>query len=395
MKTKEIKKQNGFRLFLRDTAAVSPAIATLILIVIAAVAAAGVGILVTKTQDNANSQTANKDLSVSGTLKLAGASLLQETSLAEVSAVTKFYPAIKITVGAGTGNSGRAQLYNEQIDIAASGEVWPDTSGLKLPEPLTGLDYKGRELAVIQGGSPDATIYETKIGTGLVVPVVNSNNVLVFKITNTGPSSYDKTTKTLSINHSTLAAAYNGTAPIGDAPATVSATGKLTITAAPDTIVLTLVQRGDKASTHQKIISNWLYPGDPTTPTLDTNIANTTLTDIKKYNSVPDIRKYIKSTPNALGFLPYNPTASSFTGIVGAQLLSSGTTYVEPKNENKGIGGTYDAAAKSNYPAGKSLASDAYYYTQGVPSGATKAFLDFVTGADGQTILKENGWFSQ
>jgi ABC-type phosphate transport system substrate-binding protein len=59
----------------------------------------------------------------------------------------------------------------------------------------------------------------------------------------------------------------------------------------------------------------------------------------------------------------------------------------------KGFGGIYDAASKVVSHNGKGLARDLYYYSQGIPTGAQKAFFDYVLSNDGQTIVENTGFF--
>lgn len=268
----ETKKPKGIRLFLRDTAAISPVIATLILLVIAAVAAAGVGLLTQKAQDNANSQTTNKNLGVSGTFSVKGSNILQELTQSEVSAFRELYPAIIINVGAGNSAAGRALVFNKQIDVGGSAEIWQDDDRT---DTTTGLQYDGRPKAVIQAAGLDSFVYETKIGTGSIVVagnlkasdgtvvgkinVVNQSKYVEIDLTNAA-ASWDKPTATLTINFSALKNNYSSTGNGKILSASINGT-----TAFGNNIQL--VEREDEAA-HEAIFAKWIGLADPTTKQL-------------------------------------------------------------------------------------------------------------------------------
>ena len=119
----------GIKAFLQDSKAISPAIATLILIVIAVVAAAGVGILVQSSQKNAEAQSSNKDLSVSGDFVIKGSTTVLPVSQNEIQAFSKIYPSVTITLGGGGSGYGKAAVYNKLIDVGASSSIWDPAGG--------------------------------------------------------------------------------------------------------------------------------------------------------------------------------------------------------------------------------------------------------------------------
>ncbi|MDD5615176.1 MAG: substrate-binding domain-containing protein [Candidatus Methanoperedens sp.] len=367
------KNTKGIRAFLHDAKAVSPAIATLILIVIAAVAAAGVGILVQSAQKNAGDQTANKDMSVNGEFGIKGSTTVLPISQHEITDFSKKYPAIKITTAGGGSGTGRALVFNKQVDVAASSDIWPNGPQT---DPTTGLKYDGREKAVIQGTGQDAFIYETKIGTGMIVVAGNvkigaTQAKAINVVNNTVASGWDAGNATLTVNTTALRAAYIGTTSLSIGGQDIA-----------------VVQRSDDSGT-EETFAKWI------------NVKNSVgQLDSSAHGESGNqgIRDYIASTPNTIGFVDIGFAAG---GANGKDLVTPASQNgIQANSTTSGANGAYNAASKlTNTGLGvasdktSGLARDLYYYSQGIPTGAVKAYLDFVLSNDGQKIVEQEGFF--
>lgn len=394
----------GIKQFLLDAKAISPAIATLILIVIAAVAAAGIGIIVQKAQTNTQGQVGSQDLSVSGTINIKGSTTVMPITIDEAAAFQKLDPAVTINIGGGGSGYGFAAVDNKMVDIGEASDQW--TSAGTTTDPVTGqtLKYGSYATEVLQGQGADAFINELQIGTGMVVVAGNIPGVNVINVFNDSnmslPSStYNSTTKTLTLGFNDLRNGYiNGTISVSGISSPI-----------------TLVSRSDDGGTLQ-VFSRWIG-------------LQTSYGDGTKISGAPTI----KATPcqgndgcrNAIsGATSTNPVigyvdvafsdnyAASITGQSTGPLGSSaviaasqnGTAAIK---NNRGVTGTaplgsYNAGTEyvnggiqygSNGPAG--LARNLYYYSQpGAPAGAVKAFEDFVMSPAGQNILTKDGFYS-
>ncbi len=363
------KNTKGIRAFLHDAKAVSPAIATLILIVIAAVAAAGVGMLVSSSQQNAEEQTANKNLDVNGEFDIKGSTTVLPVSEAEISEFVKQYPAITINLGGGGSGTGRALVFNKQVDVAASSDIWqtgPTT------DPTTGLQYDGRESAVIQAAGQDAFIYETKIGTGMIVVAGNIPGVATINVVNQPTGSNVTGTApnmVLNLNMSDLVSGYN--------TGTIIAIGPLS--------AMTTVQRSDDSGT-EETFAKWIGLADSAN---NNQLKSTVLAVGAQGNQ--GIRDYIDSHTNSIGFVDIGFAKGGVNGKVN--VIPASQNGVVASKTTKGVGKDYDIASKTVSGISKGLARDLYYYSQGIPTGAQKAYFDFVLSNDGQTILEQTGFF--
>lgn len=356
-KTKEnIKMVNlkKIRAFLHDAKAVSPAIATLILIVIAAVAAAGVGILVQSSQKNAQDQTADKDMSVMGTIDIKGSSTILPITQDAAEKFTKKYPAVDIVAAAGGSGAGRQLVWQQLTDIGASSDIWPDKAIGDIPN---------RDNAVIQAaGSADAKIWETQIGSGMIVVAANlGSSVTSINVDNTsttnliGPNAV--------INFNDLRALYNGTA-----------TGPIA--------TLKPVQRKDPGGT-EEVFAKWINLVGS-----DKQLSVTT----QEENGNQGIRDYIAANLNTIGFVDIGFADGGVNGKTGVKAATMNGTAAN--TSSKGINGAYSKASNDvNGAIDGSLARDLYYYSYGTPQGAVKAYLDFIVSLEGQKIVEETGFF--
>jgi ABC-type phosphate transport system substrate-binding protein len=404
------KNTKGIKVFLRDSKAISPAIATLILIVIAAVAAAGIGIIVQNAQSNTQSQVGDQDLSVSGNFTIKGSTTIIPIEQNEIAAFNKKYPAVTISMGGGGSGTGRALVWNRQIDIGASSDIWPDADG-QTDNGVggTGLSYGGRLSSVIQAAGPNAFIYETAIGKGLIVLAgnlvdsagkkVTTINILPFNTSIGNHSYYTSGTHTLNLTFQDL---YDGYAN--------NASGQINsanIGGDPFGSVIQLVTRSDVGGTSENF-NQWLT-GAPS------GQMDGTGSNIKTYavGAVGNqgIRDYINDHTNSMGYVDVGFSVSN--GIAGVNskpnVLAASMNLTFAAKGTSGKGGDYDvynfgaakgtsATGKNIIPvssnASKSLSRDLYFYSQpGVPTGAVQAFLNFVTSPDGQTIVENSGFF--
>jgi ABC-type phosphate transport system substrate-binding protein len=401
------KNTKGIKVFLQDAKAISPAIATLILIVIAAVAAAGIGIIVQKAQTNTQGQVGSQHLDVSGTITIKGSTTILPIEQNEVQAFNKLYPSVTVSIGGGGSSTGRALVFTKQVDIGASSDIWPTTSGspggLNDNNPgATGITYDGRELAVIQGAGPNAFVYETKIGKGMVVlagHLVDGSGSAVKGINIVPGTTSSYTSGILNISFQDLRNAY------------INTTDGILNTTVPGINTfnnnITLVQRSDAGGTSENF-NQWLNGA---------KYGQMDGTGDGGYKSAAigaqgnqGIRDYVQANVNSLGYMDIGFAAGGANNNGASLVLAATMNGTAANKATSGAGGLYDqanygsgkgkAAAGSSLGlpvsnvASKSLSRDLYFYSQpGAPSGAVQAFLDFVTGPDGQTIVDNSGFF--
>jgi phosphate transport system substrate-binding protein len=363
----------GIKAFLQDSKAISPAIATLILIVIAAVAAAGIGMIVQNAQKNTEGQVGSQHLDVSGDFAIKGSTTVLPITQAEIAAFEKLYPSVTIHLGGGGSGTGRALVFNKQVDVGASSDIWPDSTST---DTTTGLSYDGRGSAVIQAAGANAFLYETKIGTGMIVLAGylndGTNNVKAINIIPGNTSAYDPTNYILNISFVDLKAGYVSGAIDGTKLGTFAKN-------------ITTVQRSDDSGTEDTFAA-WIGMQDTTSKQLTGSSATGA-------QGNQGVRDYIAANKNSIGFVDVGFAAGGVNGNA-ADIAASMNGTVASKT-TKGIGAnTYDAASRTvTTVSGKGLARDLYYYSQGVPTGAEKAFFDYVLSNDGQTIVEQTGFF--
>ena len=353
----------GIRAFLHDAKAVSPAIATLILIVIAAVAAAGVGILVQSSQKNAQDQTGDKNLNVMGTLNIKGSTTVMPITQAGAVAFMKKYPAVTINIGGGGSEIGQLLAYTTTVpteDIGASSSKWKDTT-----KTVTGILLPARKDAIIQEAGENAKVYETKIGTGMIVlanqaPLNIDNGTAIPACATTDGSSTPSV-----ICFRDLKNAYK------------SSTGLINGT------LYKVVQRSDKSGTEENF-AGWLG----LVATADSQLDST----VTGYQGNQGIRDAIAADANVVGFVDLGFTGSNVNGNI--KVVAGTMNGTKAEDANKGVGKAYDLSSSSLTPTGKGLARDLFYYSQGLPTGAVKSYLDWIMTPDGQKIVQQEGYFS-
>ncbi len=386
------KNTKGFKAFLQDAKAVSPAIATLILIVVAAVAAAAIGVMVQSSQGDAGQTLSDKSAEVEGVISIKGSTtVLPINQLAAVGFMAK-NPSYKVEVAGGGSTEGRMYAYMHKVDIGASSAIWPDTDTV-----TDGVTVPGRGLqasvvsggAVIQDAGASATVWETKIGTGMLVIGGNINtatagvpatgiNVLSSAPGATGVTGWNATTSTVfDITYNDLRALYiAGTGTYGG-------------------VTLEAVQRQDPSGT-EETFADWLGAKDSTTKQLNGSIHAT----IKQGNQ--GIRDYVGDAPATAssGRIGFVDVGFAKGGANGHEKVLAAKMNAVPNGiagkETKGVDGKYDTESKavSALTSPKGLARDLFYYSYGVPKGAVKMYLDYVMSPDGQEHVKNAGFFS-
>lgn len=359
---KKMVNTKGIKAFLQDAKAVSPAIATLILIVVAAVAAAAIGVMVQSSQGDAGKTLTDKSAEVEGIISTKGSTTVLPISQLAAVGFMSTNPSYKVNVAAGGSGAGRMLVYTKSVDIGASSDPWPTTEvttdGIKVP---------ARKDAIIQDAGPDATIWETKIGTGLIVMGANINNGAVTKINITNGGTSDITGTSANITFADLKAAYE------------SSTGILTI----GTVNIQTVQRSDPGGS-EEVFAAWIGL------TEGGYLPSTSGAVGAQGNQ--GIRDTIEATNNSIGFVDIGYAKGGVNGK--DKVIAAKTNGVVASKDTKGLGGTYDAASKALTTTGKGLARDLFYYSYGVPKGSVKMFLDYIVSPAGQEHVKAAGFFS-
>lgn len=346
MKRIETKKPKEIKLFLRDTAAISPAIATLILIVIAAVAAAGVGILTQKAQDSANAQTSDRNLDAVGTVTIKGSTNALALTNALVPDFQKKYPGVKIEAGGGGLFRGLKDIVDDKVDVAGEWGPWPyfnpglspETSGVDKyywPQTVEGVTLPARKDAVIQEGGANAKYWETQIGhdvvaivsnikskngntitlnivrdnatsaaLGLPTTVIDESNVNLSNVTANNKGDY-----VLNINYSTFQGWYKGTIPAN-------------LTDSGSNVELKLAQYEYYSYAEQEFARFLRLNDQPwNTGTWQLNAPGAKV--LQKSDKA--VRDYISSTANSVGFLPLGfatggVASEGKTGVISAYI---------------------------------------------------------------------------
>ncbi len=354
-----MNKQN-IKQFLHDTKAVSPAIATLILIVVAAVAAAGIGILVSHSQGSSKEMLDTKTSSVQGKILSDGSTTVLPVTLLAGPAFMADNPSYSISATGGGSDIGQLDVFTKKVDIGASSSQWADSV-----KTVNGIQLPARKDAIIQEAGPTATIWETKIGTGMIVVAYNIPNVkdlAVINATETCPTSN-------CITFTDLRNRYMG----------LPATGNTTWNS------LTPVQRSDASGTEETFAA-WLGAADATTKQLNASITAT------GQQGNQGVRDYISANTNTIGFVDISFVQGQVNGANNVLAATMNTTVAS--SDTKGVGKAYDTASINVGGQGKGLARDLFYYSYGTPTGAVKAFLDYILSSNGQDYVHQAGFFS-
>ncbi len=302
----------------------------------------------------------------------------------EVPAFIKKYPAVTISIGGGGSGTGRALVDTNQIDIGASSALWqtgPTT------DSNTGITFGGRETEVIQAAGQNAHVWETEIGTGMIVVIGNlkdgqSKAVKIINIVNASfPTSYDATNFSLNITYADLKNLYQTGS---------NASINTALTNSGTSVTVTPVSRSDDSGTEQTF-APWIGLADSAN---DNQIYSTYKSLEKTAQGNQGIRDYVANNVNSIGFVDIGFAAGGVNGNA-ADLPAMQNGVVAGKTTDK-VGGTYDLASQNVNGQGKNgLARNLYYYSQpGAPSGAVKAYLDFVMSQDGQALVQQAGFFS-
>lgn len=477
----------GIKAFLQDSKAISPAIATLILIVIAAVAAAGIGFIVQKAQTNTQSQTGNQDLSASGTIVIKGSTTVLPITQIAATDFMKKYPAINLQISGGGSDIGKLDIYEKTVDIGASSAIWGDAY------TYNGITIPARKDIIMQDAGENAAIWETKIGTGMIVIAgnlqdPNAGNALITSIkvvpgSSTGiiPGS-GTTAGSVQIGYDDLQNAYKGSgllnipllsgsvtsvtltnngngyannvsnitvnfiggggtgasanvttidtngnitginlisggsnytsAPtltftqIGVTP-TTPATGTTTIstpTVSGSGITgVQVIQRSDPSGT-EDTFSKWLSSATSANPTGTGNGAGlrgadaqltSSLTNVPGYQGNQGVRDQINAATKTIGFVDISFATGGTNDNGDKSVIAATMAGTAASSTTKGVGKDYDKASKTAADSGPNgLSRDLFYYSQGVPTGAVKAYLDYITSSAGQDAVHAAGFYS-
>jgi len=324
---------NTKKSLLKDKRGVSPAIASLVLVVIAVVAAAGVGVITNTLNTQSEEQAEAKDLSVQGKIDMQGSTTVLPFALEAGRTYMENHPGVEISVSGGGSGHGKSMAKQNKVDIgmASSRAATED---------------------IIQDGGKSAVLYETEIGKRMIVVIANDGSADTPYEWNVDPTTADHANKTMSFAE--LKALYeNGTA-IG-------------------TYFTTAFQRSEVSGTEEGF-AKWIG-----LTTADKQLDS----DAEGKVGNPGVWKAVTETDNSIGFVDL--------GYVEDTNYAVKINGTKPKAENYD---DYEAASKAVTTTGKKLTSMLYYYTYGVPSGATKAFIDFclsTTPDEGQDILESVG----
>lgn len=350
------KNTKGIKAFLHDAKAVLPAIVTLILIT---VAAAGAEI---PSQENAKYLTSS-NITVNGTLNITGSTTILPITQAAKVEFNKTYPRVKINPSGGGSDYGRLVAYTTKkklIDIGASSSRWPDSDQL-----INGTLVPSRSKVIIQEGNKNATVFETKFGTGMIVVAANlGSNITAINVVNTTNCTSKFTAPTAKICFKDLKNAYAGKPP-------ASFAGKR------------VIQRQDASGT-EETFAKWIGLADPVTGQLKSNVTGK--------NGNKGVRDYINSTPNTIGFVDIGFTKGQVNGaknVIAAKMNGTAANAA-----TKGVGKAYDKASMGLTSTGKGLARDLFYYNKGIPQGAMKVYLNWILTSDGQKVVQKEGFFS-
>ncbi|MHC1569893.1 MAG: substrate-binding domain-containing protein [Candidatus Syntropharchaeales archaeon] len=338
---KKLKAQT--KRLVKDTRAVSPAIASLVLVVIAVVGAAGVGMILTDVQEQSG-DAGEKDLSVAGKLDVQGSTTVLPFALEAAKTYMDTHPAVSIAVSGGGSGHGKSMAKAGKIDIgmASSRAATED---------------------ILQEGEAGAVLYETEIGKRMIVVIVNDGtNANTWRVLIEGQAS-------------DLSNGVVGYDDIVDLYTNGSAgTGALAVAG------YTAYERSDVSGTEEGF-AKWL------------GVKNSE----GQLNAHPDTVA-VMGNPGVWAAVSDDSNAPCI-GFVDLGYITD-TTYAAEMDDNVNppvapTADNYDAYETASKTVatttGKPLTSKLYYYTHGAPSGATKAFIDFCLSNEGQDILEDVG----
>ncbi|VVB90894.1 PBP superfamily domain protein [uncultured archaeon] len=372
--------KGNIKQFLHDARAVSPAIATLILIVVAAVAAAGIGILVSHSQGSSKAMLDSKTASVQGQITIVGSTTILPVDLIAGPAFMASNPQYSVSSNGGGSGLGRYTAWTTAspiTDIGASSEQWHVGT-----EVQNGVTLPGRADAVIQLGGKSAKVWETKIGTSMVVLAYNGNNATFGTGVNAKPIDIGNVATTLptaltngSIMYSDLKALYlSGTAiPLYNTPQTI-------------------YYRSDSSGT-QDTFMKWLnnpnYVNSVFSPPTG---AGVTFIGEPSNEQIQAAMGACTATQACFGLIDVGFTSTGQNA--NANVIATTQEGTAASSGSKNVGGPYDKASQAASASANGLSRDLYYYTQGTPTGAIQAFLQYMLGSDGQNAVQKAGYFS-
>lgn len=320
------------RNLLKDKRGVSPAIASLVLIVIAVVAAAGVGVITNTLNLQTEEQAEGQDLSVMGKIDMQGSTTVLPFALEAGRTYMGNHPGVEILVSGGGSGHGKSMAKADKVDIGMASS-------------------RADSADIIQDGVKGATIYETEVGKRMIVVIVNDGSATTAYEYNVSTSA----SAAGNINMSDLIALYKDGTMI------------------PTVNITKAFQRSDVSGTEEGF-AKWLN-----LLTADKQLDSSA--EAKVGN--PGVWAAVTTTDNSIGFVDF--------GYVSNTNYAAKVNGTAPTADDYD---TYESESKLLSPKSKTLTSMLYYYTHGVPSGATKAFIDFCLSTatdEGQDILETVG----
>jgi phosphate transport system substrate-binding protein len=177
-----------------------------------------------------------------------------------------------------------------------------------------------------------------------------------------------------------------------EAVETIIARDALTVVVHPDNPVkeLTMQQMGDIFA---GVVVNWREVGGPNRPIVVYSRESSSGTYAFFREHVLGGREYTSGALLAPATGAIVQSVSQTPGAIGYIGMAYLTADVKPLRVAAAKGGPYvepstATALDGTYPVAREL----YYYTNGVPRGETKAFIDFILSARGQTLVEEVGY---
>ena len=131
-----------------------------------------------------------------------------------------------------------------------------------------------------------------------------------------------------------------------------------------------LLSRESNSGTHVYFLANVVRLGDAKSPLLFSP-------DTLLLPSSEGISSEVRQNPNAIGYDGLGYVTSDMRTVAVA--AADGQPYVLP---------SIDTVNDKSYP----VARDLYIYSNGEPTGAIKAYLDWIVGPDGQKIVAQLGF---
>ncbi|MCK4731227.1 MAG: substrate-binding domain-containing protein [Methanophagales archaeon] len=317
---------------MKDKRGVSPAIASLVLIVIAVVAAAGVGVITNTLNTQTGEQAEGQDLSIQGAIDMQGSTTVLPFALAAAATYMEDHPAVEISASGGGSGHGKTMAKLDKVDIGMASSRATSTD-------------------IIQDGGQGAVLYETEIGKRMIVVIANDGaNTVTWNVVS--GDTCDLTNGTIAYDD--LVDLYNDGST------------------AEELKNWTAYQRNDVSGTEEGF-AKWIG--------LDTGDDDQLPSGATAVQGNPGVWTAVTGNDESIGFVDLGYLSDEKYGASQNGTAPEAAEYDDYETASKALGS-------------KALTSKLYYYTHGVPSGATKAFVDFCLSTatdEGQDILEDVG----